>query len=461
MKTANPLVVPRTSIDALIDQGLTRIVYAYVVAATAWLIFGTLVGAYLSLKFVWPDFGVAPWLSFGRLRPVHTNVVLWGWASSAMLGLAVWVVPRTSQRPLHSIRLAAASLVLINVAVLAGVLCLLSGVNNGAGEYREFTWPVMGTFALGLTLLTYNLYRTIANRAIEQIYISNWYILAALLWTITLMVVAYAPWAQAGLGGTVIQGFYMHMAVGMWFTPMVLGLTYYVLPKLLNKPIYSYALGVLAFWTQLAFYPMLGAHHFEFSAIPWWLQTAAIVFSVGMLVPVVAGSGNFLLTMRGSARTIARSYSVPFILVGVVMYFLASTQGTFEAFRSLNRTWHFTDYTVAHAHLTMYGFVVFLIWGGIYGLVPGLTGREPPHATVGMHFWLALVGLAVYGFTMMIGGTLRGMSWTAGAPFADSVTLMAPYWTARAVGGTLMFLSHLVFAYNVWTMRPPPAGAPL
>jgi len=456
-----PLAVRKTSVDELIDvdQRLTRLVYAYVATATVWLVVGTLVGAYLALKFVWPDLGVAQWLSFGRLRPVHTNIVFWGWASPAMLALALWVVPRTSQRRLHSIRLAAASLALINAAVVAGVVCLLNGVNNGGGEYREFVWPVMSVFALGLILLAYNLYRTVARRAVEEIYISNWYILAACLWTVALVVVAYAPWLQSGLGGTVIQGFYMHMGVGMWFTPMVLGLTYYFLPKFLNKPIYSYALGVLAFWTQLAFYPMIGAHHFLFSAIPWSLQTAAIVFSVGMLVPVVAGTGNFLLTMRGSWGTIGRSYSLPFILVGVIMYFVASTQGTFEAFRSLNRAWHFTDYTVAHAHLTMYGFVVFLIWGGIYGLVPRLTGREPVQLAVGMHFWLALVGLLTYGFALMIGGTERGLSWMSGAAFSESVTLMAPYWTARAVGGTFMFLSHLVFAYNVWTMRPASVTA--
>jgi cytochrome c oxidase cbb3-type subunit 1 len=456
------LAVQKTRIDELIDvdQRLTRVIYAYLASGTFWLVFGTLVGEYLALKFVWPDLGVAPWLSFGRLRPVHTNVVFWGWASTAMLALALWVVPRTSQRSLWSLRLAWVSLGLIDAGVLVGVLCLVNGVSNGGGEFREFIWPAMGLFALGLVLLTYDFYRTIAGRAVEEIYVSNWYILGACLWTIVLVTVAYTPWIQTGLGGTVIQGYYMHVAVGMWFTPMVLGITYYFLPKLLNKPIYSYSLGVLAFWTQMIFYPMIGAHHFEFSAIPWSLQTVAIVFSVGMLVPVVAGTGNFLLTMRGTWHTIARSYSLPFILVGVIFYFAASTQGTFEAFRSLNRIWHFTDFTVAHAHLTMYSFVVFLIWGGVYGLLPRLTGHEPPQLAVGIHFWLALIGVLVYGFAMMIGGTLRGLSWTSGAPFIDSVTLMAPYWTARAVGGTLMFLSHLVFAYNVWAMRPRPRPAP-
>lgn len=453
-----PLAVAKNPVVEVIaaDRDLTQLVWWYLISATAWLVFGTLIGEYLGLKFAVPDLGVAPWLSFGRLRPVHTNVVFWGWTSLAMLGLALWVVPRASRTPLYCIRLARISLWLINCAVLAGVVLLVSGVTNGAGEFREFIWPAMGLFALGLALLTYDLYQTIARRGTDEIYISNWYILAALLWTIVLVTIAYIPAIQYGLADTVIQGYYMHQGVGMWFTPMVLGLTYYFLPKLLNKPIYSYSLGVLAFWTQMVFYTLIGGHHFIYSPTPWLLQTVAIIFSVGMLVPVVAGTGNFLLTMAGSTRTIGVSYSLPFILVGVVCYFLGSTQGTLEAFRSLNQVWHFTDFTVGHSHLTMYGFVNFLIWGGIYALLPRLTGREPPHFAVGLHFWLALVGMAAYVGTLSIGGTLKGLSWISGAPFIDSVRAMESFWVGRAVGGTLMFLSHLVFARNLWHMRPAP-----
>ncbi|HEY9506806.1 MAG TPA: cbb3-type cytochrome c oxidase subunit I [Gemmatimonadales bacterium] len=459
LSATRPLVVSKDHVVDVIDadQRLASLVWTYLASATVWLVFGTLVGEYLGLKFAWPDLGVAPWLSFGRLRPVHTNVVFWGWTSLAMLALALWVVPRTSRTRLHSPALARASLWLINAGVLCGVVLLVSGVTNGAGEFREFIWPAMGLFAAGLALLAYNLYRTIALRGTEEIYISNWYILAALLWTLVLVTIAYIPSLQYGLADTVIQGYYMHQGVGMWFTPMVLGLTYYFLPKLLNKPIYSYSLGVLAFWTQMVFYTMIGAHHFIFSPTPWLLQTVAIVFSVGMLVPVVAGTGNFLLTMRGSNRAIARSYSLPFILVGVLCYFLGSGQGTLEAFRSLNQVWHFTDFTVGHSHLTMYGFVNFLVWGGIYALLPRLTGREPRHLAVGVHFWLALVGLSVYVGALSIGGTLKGLSWLTDAPFIASVEAMESFWLGRAVGGTLMFLSHLVFAANLWTMRPAAA----
>lgn len=460
LSVRRPLTVSKAKADERIDTNResTRLIFWFFICSAFWLLFGTLVGEYLGLKFVYPDLDHLSWLAFGRLRPVHTNVVFWGFASLSMIGLAFYVVPRTTQHRLFSRRLGWLSLGLMNASVVLGVLCLMSGINNGGQEYREFIWPVMALFALGLILVAYNLYKTIAERNVEEIYISNWYILAACLWTIILVSIAYLPgYQEDGISQTVIQGYYMHQGVGQWFTPMMLGMTYYFLPKLLNKPIYSYSLGVLAFWTQMIFYTMIGAHHFVFSPIPWWIQTVAIVFSVGMIVPVTAGTGNFLLTMRGSWRTIARSYSLPFILTGVIFYAVVSYQGTLEAFRSLNKVWHFTNYTVAHSHMSMYGFISFLIWGGIYGLVPRLTGKEPPQLTVGLHFWLALIGVLVYSISLMIGGTLQGMSWMSGNAFIQSVSLMAPYWVWRAVGGTMMFISHIVFAFNLWKMRPAAA----
>lgn len=452
-----PIAATKASIEpgAEGDTSWTGLIYAYLAFATFWLVLGTLIGEYLGFKLVWPDIDHTPWLSFGRLRPVHTNMVFWGWTSLAMIGLSLYVVPKTCRRRLHSFPLAWASLILINLAVLLGTLTLMSGINNGGQEYREYVWPVMAMFALGVVLVAYNFIRTIADRGIEEIYIANWYIMGGLLWTTVLMTVAYLPfYQQSSISETAIQGYYMHNAVGMWFTPIVLGLTYYFLPRLLDKPIYSYSLGVLAFWTQMVFYTMIGAHHFEFSPIPWWLQTVAIIFSVGMLVTLVAGTGNFLLTMKGSGRLIARSYSLPFILLGVIGYFLWSAQGTLEAFRSLQRVWHFTNYTVAHSHLTMYGFVVLLIWGGVYGLLPRMTGREPSKLLAGIHFWFAAIGMGIYTIALMVGGTLQGLTWMSDAPFMDSVRLMSSYWLWRAVGGSLMFLSHLLFAYNLWLMRP-------
>jgi len=436
------------------DPALVRLIYQYLAWAAFWLVFATALGLLLSLKLTNPDLLSTKFAAFGRLRPIHTNALFWGWTSLAMVALCLFVVPRTSRAQLHSLKVARVALWLWNLAVAAGSVALAMGINNGNQEYREYVWPIEIIFVTGLLLHLYNFYRTVERREIQEIYISNWYIVAAFIWTAVLVTVAYLPWYQHGLAQTNIQGYYMHQGVGMWFTPVALGLTYYLLPKFLNRPIYSYSLGVLAFWTQLVFYTLIGAHHFIFSAIPWWIQTTAIVFSVGMMVPVWAGTSNFLLTMRGKWGTIGRSYSIPFILVGAVAYGVASTQGTVESFRTTNIYWHFTNFTIGHSHFTMYGFIAFLVWGGIYGLLPRLTGREPSILAVGVHFWFAAIGLLIYVSAVSIGGTIQGSDWVRLRPFIASVVDMAPYWLWRSVGGTLMFLSHLVFAYNLYRMRP-------
>lgn len=452
---ANPYVDEKKKLfhkTVRVPQPLKKIVIAYIAASVCWLIFGTLVGQYVGMKFVWPEMDNQSWLSFGRLRAVHTNTVFWGWASLAMIGLAYFVVARTSNARIHSYRWAWLAWVLINVSVLVGNTALMAGINNGGGEYREYIWPVAVLFALGLLLTLVNFYRTIAVRKVADIYISNWYLLGGLIWTLTLVTIGYLPNFQDGLGETVIQGYYMHQGVGMWFMTFTLGLVYYYLPSSLNKPIYSYSLGVLAFWTQMLFYTMIGTHHFVFSPLPWWLQTVAIVFSAGMFIPVIAGSTNFLMTMRGSWNEISKSYVLPFFLVGVVFYFVGSAQGSFQAFRFTNYVWHFTDFNVAHSHMTMYGIITFILWACIYAIVPRITGREPKQAFVGVHFWLAFVGLFAYMISLMAGGTLKGLSWIAGDVFIESVILMKPYWVWRGVGGSLMFLSHIMFAYNFYVM---------
>jgi cytochrome c oxidase cbb3-type subunit 1 len=436
-----------------IEPDLTKLILWYLGCATFWLLFGTTVGEYVGIKFVAPDVDHYSWLSFGRLRPVHTNAVFWGWASLAMLGLAYYVIPRVSNVPIASIKTGYRTLILINASVVLGSLFLMAGINNGGGEYREYIWPVMALVGIGVIISLRNFYKTIAKRTTKEIYVSNWYIISAMMFLLVIAVIAYWPSWQNGLGETIIQGYYMHQGVGMWFMLFNLGLMYYFLPQQLNKPIYSYSLGILAFWVQILFYTLIGTHHFIFSAIPWWLQTVAIVGSAGMIIPVVAGTTNFLMTFKGSWHKLSGSYTLPFYLIGIIFYFTGSLQGTAEAFKFTNLIWHFTDFTVAHSHLTMYGIICFMLWGFIYTVVPRLTGKEPPQITVGAHFWLALIGLLFYTFPLMYGSTLRGLMWMEGTKsFIESVELMAPYWLWRAIGGSLMWLSHILFAYNFYVM---------
>lgn len=432
-----------------------QLILWYLACAIFWLFVGTSVGFYLGIKFVAPDADHISWLSFGRLRPVHTNMVFWGWSSMAMVGFSYYVVPRVGNTRIFSVRTGYTTLALMNAAVLIGSIFLMSGINNSGGEYREYIWPVMSLFAVGIIITVYNLLKTIAARKTEEIYVSNWYIVAAMMFVITILVVAYLPFWQQGLGETIVQGYFMHQGVGMWFMFLNLGLMYYFLPQELNSPVYSYSLSILAFWTQILFYTLIGTHHFIFSAIPWWMQTVAIVASVGMVIPVAAGSVNFMMTIRGSWHRLKLSYVLPFYVVSIIFYFTGSMQGTVEAFRTTNLLWHFTDFTVAHSHLTMYGIITFMLFSFTYTLIPRLTSLQPPSLTVGLHFWMALIGVLLYTISLMIGSTEKGMLWMAKKPFIESVVLMVPYWLWRAIGGTMMWISHIIFAYNFYRMIKP------
>jgi len=436
----------------VLDADITKLILWYLGCAAFWLVVGTGIGEYLGIKFLAPDVDHASWLSFGRLRPVHTNIVFWGWASLGMLGLGYYVVPTVSNAKIYSIKWGWIALACTNIMVVLGSISLMAGVNNGGGEFREYIWPIMAFFAVALILTLANFLLTVAKRTTKEIYISNWYIISAIIFTIIVALTAYLPFWQNGIGETIIQGYFMHSGVGMWFTLYTVGLLYYFIPQQLNKPIYAYSLGILAFWTQILFYTIIGTHHFVFSAIPWWLQTVAIVGSGGMIIPVVAATVNFSMTFKGHYNKVANSYTLPFFLVAAVYYFVVSIQGTAEAFRYTNLLWHFTDFTVGHAHLGFYGIITFAIWGGAYAVIPRLTGKEPPQNLVGAHFWMAFIGLLFYAVPLMIGGTLRGLMWMEQKPFIDSVVMMFDYWLWRAIGGSLMFISHLIYFYNFYKM---------
>ncbi|MFN0048932.1 MAG: cbb3-type cytochrome c oxidase subunit I [Cytophagales bacterium] len=436
----------------ILEPDITKLILWYCGCATFWLVVGTGIGEYLGIKFVAPDVDHISWLSFGRLRPTHTNIVFWGWASIGLIGLGYYVVPTVSNTKIYSIKWGWIALILTNLMVILGTICLMSGFNNGGGEFREYVWPVMALFAVALILTLANFLLTVAKRTTEEIYISNWYIVSSIIFTIIVAVTAYLPFWQDGVSETIVQGYFMHSGVGMWFTLFTLGLLYYFIPQQINLPIYAYSLGILAFWTQIIFYTIIGTHHFVFAPLPWWLQTVAIVGSAGMIIPVVAATINFSMTFKGQMHKVSHSYTLPFFLVAVVYYFMVSLQGTAEAFKFTNLLWHFTDFTVAHAHLGFYGIISFTLWGGMYAIIPRLTGKEPSHSLVGAHFWLAFIGLLFYAIPLSYGATLRGLMWMEGKPFIESVVLMFEYWLWRAIGGSLMFVSHLVFLYNFYKM---------
>ena len=456
-----PVGIPVFVAAAGTDPRFAKMVSRWLISGGIWLLVASLVGLLEAFRLVDPellaDHAV---LTFGRLRPVHTMTMLFGWASMALIGLSFYVVAKSAwlsmNKPMTRGELFFANLAifLCNAGVLLGAVAMCLGDVNAGREYREYPWYAMAPIFAAVGIIGVIFYRMVGRRAVEGIYISCWFVLASCFWVAVVVLMGYQTLWTSGIADRIIDGYYIHNAVGMWFTPLAVGMTYYALPKLLNKPIYSYALGVLGFFTHMVFYTVIGTHHYIFTPLPMSLQTTAIIFSVAMIVPVWASTGNFLLTMKGERLAISHSYSLPFLFVGVVGYGLASLQGSAEALRFVQEILHFTHYTVGHAHFAMYVFVTFLIWGCIYGLVPRMTGREPPIRLVAIHFWLALAGIAVYIIGLSVGGHVQGDAWVEGEPFMESVRKTLPYMVWRSVGGFLMLVSHVFFFIALWRMRP-------
>ncbi|MEL7013465.1 MAG: cbb3-type cytochrome c oxidase subunit I, partial [Pseudomonadota bacterium] len=410
-----------------------------------------------------PEFLTHPLMSFGRIRPIHTGGVLLGWLTVVSMGVAYLIVYRTSRRPLWSVPLGWVGLACVNGALTAALITLSLGITRGPLEYREWITPIAVVMAAGVLANGFNVLMTLIHRNVEEMYISNWFILGAYIWLPTLYVIAYLPGFDRGVEHIVIQGYFMHTVLGLWFTPMAVGITYWTLPRLLRKPIYSYGLGVLAFWTNLVFYTMIGAHHFILSPVPWWLVSVAAMLGIGMMIPVWSTVFNFTLTMKGSWALMRREPASWFLLAGTITYGLVSLQGSFQGLRDFSQLIHFTHYTVAHAHWAAYGFASFLMFGAVYTLLPGLTGikeRAALSPAIKWHFWLALGGIAIYFISMTISGTIQGLRWSEGLPFVESLKGIKPYMLSRLIGGGLMLASHMLFLWVIWQLRPSRVTAP-
>jgi cytochrome c oxidase cbb3-type subunit 1 len=423
-------------------------------SSVVWLIVASAAGLVSSLKLHWPDLltGQA-WLTLGRLRTIHLNAVAYGWAPMGLLGLAIWMMPRLLKIPLQSGRLVVVGAIVWNAAVVAGLGAIAVGLSAGM-EWLEIPWQVGILFAIGGMLIGLPLAFMLQRRRVQHLYVSVWYMGAALFWFPTLYIVAKIPGVHFGVEQATMNWWFGHNVLGLFYTPLSLACVYYFLPKVIGRPVRSYNLSLLGFWTLAFFYGQVGAHHLIGGPIPEWLITLSIVQSVMMIIPVVAFSLNQHLTMQGHFLALRHSHVLRFILFGAVMYTLASVQGSLEALRSVNAITHFTHFTVAHAHLGMYGFVSMVIFGGVYFTLPRILDvRWPRPALISLHFWLVVAGFAVYLLTLSVGGILQGLILLDSArPFMDSVAATIPWLQGRSIGGALMTLGHCVFAWHVLLM---------
>lgn len=432
---------------AAADASTAPVVFFFLCSAFVWLLVASAAGLTASLKLHLPDWLVQQaWLSFGRIRTLHLNAVAYGWAPMAGLGIAMFVLPRLFGTPLVGGRFALLGGALWNAGLVAGLGAIAVGLSDGL-EWLEIPWQVDLLFVAGGSLVGVPLVLTLLQRRVQHLYVSVWYMACALFWFPVLFLVANAPGLHRGVQQATMNWWFGHNVLGLFYTPLALASVYYFLPKVIGRPVQSYNLSLLGFWGLAFFYGQVGGHHLIGGPVPGWLITLSIVQSLMMVLPVAAFTVNQYQTLQGHLGALRWSPTLRFIGVGGLMYTASSVQGSLEALRSVNAVTHFTHYTVAHAHLGLYGFVSFVFFGAIYFIVPRIAQREWPYPRwIAWHFWLALAGIGVYFTSLSVGGWLQGLAMLdAARPFMESVRLTVPYLQARSVGGALMLAAHLIF----------------
>ncbi|OYY60408.1 MAG: hypothetical protein B7Y51_11850 [Burkholderiales bacterium 28-67-8] len=393
------------------DQSTSLVVGVCLTLAVVWLVLASLAGLISSIKLHLPDWWVQyDWMTFGRIRPIHLNLVAYGWCSLAGIGVAIWLIPRLLKTELVGAKYALVGGALWSIGVFAGTVAIATGHSDGL-EWLEYPWQIDILLVIGGALVGFPLWLTLLRRRVKHLYVSVWYIAA--------------------------------------------------------KPIHSYNLSLLGFWSLAFFYSQVGGHHLIGGPVPSWLVTISIVQSMMMVIPVFAVAVNQHMTVLGNFRALMYSPTLRFIVLGAMMYTAASVQGSLEALRAVNTVTHFTHYTVAHAHLGLYGFFSMVMFGSIYFIMPRVMNWEWPYPRlISLHFWLVLIGFAIYFIWLSIGGWLQGLAMLDDkTPFMQSVALTLPYLQARSIGGGLMTLGHLVFAGHFfamgWKFGPQRLGAAL
>ena len=449
------------------DKSTSLVVGVCLTLAVVWLVLASVAGLISSIKMHEPDWWVQyGWITFGRIRPIHLNMVAYGWCSLAGIGVAIWLIPRLLKTELVGARYALVGGALWTIGVFAGTVAIAMGYSDGL-EWLEYPWQIDILLVIGGALVGVPLWLTLLNRKVKHLYVSVWYIGAGLLWFPILFLIANWPGLHFGVQQASMNWWFGHNVLGLWFTPIGLAASYYFIPKVIGKPIHSYNLSLLGFWSLAFFYSQVGGHHLIGGPVPSWLITISIVQSMMMVIPVFAVAVNQHMTVLGNFRALAYSPTLRFIVLGAMMYTAASVQGSLEALRSVNTITHFTHYTVAHAHLGLYGFFSMVMFGSIYFIMPRVMIWEWPYPKlISLHFWLVLVGFAIYFIWLSIGGWLQGLAMLdEKTPFMQSVALTIPYLKARSIGGGLMTLGHLVFAAHFfamgWTFGPRRLGAAL
>lgn len=451
-----------------------------IIVAMAWVVFGLFMGDWVAWLLVNPNLTFdAGWSSFGRIRPVHTTAVIFGFGGNALIATSFYVMQRTSRARIPDQLSPLFVLYGYNLFCIIAVTGYMMGITQSK-EYAEPEWYA-DIWLVIVWVAYFVLYmRTLARRKEPHIYVANWYYLAFILVVAILHIVnnlavpisfshAKSYSLFSGVQDAMTQWWYGHNAVAFFLTSGFLGMMYYFLPKRAGRPIYSYRLSIISFWGITFFYMWAGSHHLHYTALPHWVQTLGMTFSVMLLVPSWASAGNALATLNGAWHKVRDDATLRFMMVAAVFYGLTTFEGSFMAIRPVNSLSHYTDWTIGHVHAGALGWVAMITFGSIYASVPWLWKQKEMYSArlVEWHFWLALIGTIIYVFAMWNSGIIQGLMWrtynesgTLAYSFVDSVVAMHPYYISRAVGGLLFLIGAVVGCYNIWmTIRTAEAGA--
>lgn len=452
-----------TSIEHYSD----RVVRQFSVMTVVWGIVAMTVGALIASQLLWPELNFdIPWLTYSRLRPLHTNAAIFAFGGSALFATSYYIVQRTCHVPLFAPRLAAFTFWGWQAVIVSAAVTLPLGITTSK-EYAELEWPIDVLIAVVWVSYAIVFLGTIARRRVSHIYVANWFFAAFIITVAVLHIVNSAEipvslWKSypvyAGTVDAMVQWWYGHNAVGFFLTAGFLGMMYYFVPKQAGRPIYSYRLSVVHFWSLISIYMWAGPHHLQYTTLPDWVQSLGMVFSLMLLAPSWGGMINGIMTLSGAWHKLRTDPILKFMIVSLSFYGMSTFEGPMMSIKTVNALSHYTDWTIGHVHSGALGWVAMISVGCIYSMLPRLYGRTEMWSTrlIDVHFWTTTIGIVLYVAAMWIAGVMQGLMWravnedgTLTYTFVEALKATYPYYAVRLAGGLLVLSGMFLMAYNV------------
>ncbi len=445
------------------------IVRLFTLASVFWCIVGLAAGVFIALQMAYPDLNIEPYLNFGRLRPLHTSAVVFAFGGNVLFATSYYVVQHTCRTRLWGDSLAFFTFwgyqAFIVIAALGYVLGVTQGKEYAEPEWYADLWLTVVWVAYLLVFLM-----TLRGREEPHIYVANWFYLAFIV-TVAILHLgnnisipvsitdAKSYSLQAGVQSAMIQWWYGHNAVGFFLTAGFLGIMYYFVPKRANRPIYSYRLSIIHFWSLIFIYIWAGPHHLHYTALPDWAQTLGMTFSIMLWMPSWGGMINGVMTLSGAWHKLREDPVLQFMIIALAFYGMSTFEGPLMSIKEVNALSHYTDWTIGHVHSGALGWVAFISFGAIYYLIPVLYGKKDMYSErlIRMHLWISTLGIVLYITAMWIAGIMQGLMWRSydsmgflQYSFVETVQAMHPYYVIRALGGLLFLGGALIMVYNIY-----------